>query len=145
MEGGALVGEAGGPDAASVVGYDAATDGEAEAGAPLGSGVRGVDLVEAVEDVLDLVCGDAWALVADFDEGFVAVEIAGGQVDLAAGGGELDGVGDEVAEGLQDAVGVGPDADAMSAEEDAGVGLGVADCCIPAARRRRSSALHMVG
>ena len=39
MEGGALVGDAGGPDAASMVGYDAATDGEAEACAALGAGV----------------------------------------------------------------------------------------------------------
>ena len=104
MEGGALVGGAGGPDAASVVCDDAATDGEAEAGAALGSGVRGVALVEAVEDVFDFVGGDAWALVADFDEGFVAVEVAGGEVDLAAGRREFYGVGDEVAEGLKDAV-----------------------------------------
>ncbi len=86
MEGGALAGGAGGPDAASVLGDDAATDGEAEAGAAHGAGVGGVALLEAVEDVLELVCGDAAALVADFDEGFVVVEIAGGEVDLAAGG-----------------------------------------------------------
>ena len=84
MEGGALVGSAGGPDAASVVVDDAATYREAETGAALGSGVGGVALVEAVEDVLDLVSGDAGALVADFDESFVAVEVACGEVDFAA-------------------------------------------------------------
>ncbi len=80
--------------------------------------------MEAVEDVFELVGGDSAALVADFDEGFVLVEIAGGEVNLAAGGRELDGVRDEVAEGLEDALGVGPDADAVGGEEDAGVGLG---------------------
>ncbi len=34
-------------------------------------------------------------------------------MDLAAGRGELDGVRDEVAEGLEDAVGIGPDVDAV--------------------------------
>jgi len=124
VEGGALAGGAGGPDAASVVGDDAATDGEAEAGAAERAGVGGVALAEAVEDVLELVFGDAAALIADFNDGFVFVEIAGGEVDLAAGGGELDGVGDEVVEGLKDAVGVCPDGDAVGCEEDAGVGPG---------------------
>ena len=104
MEGGALVGGAGGPDTASVVGDDTATDGEAEASAAFGSGVGGVALVETVEDVFDLVGGNAWALVADFKEGLIAVEVAGREVDLAACGGELDGVGDEVAESLKDSV-----------------------------------------
>ena len=123
MEGGALVGSAGGPDAASVVVDDAATYCEAETRAALGSGVGGVALVEAVEDVLDLVGGDAGALVADFDECFVAVEVAGTEVNLAANWGELDGVGDEVAEGLKDAVRVGPDTDALSAKKYAGGGF----------------------
>ncbi len=39
VEGGALAGGAGGPDAAAVVDDDAAADGEAEAGASLGAGV----------------------------------------------------------------------------------------------------------
>ncbi len=52
------------------------------------------------------------------------VEAVGGEVDLAAGGGELDGVRDEVVERLQDAVGVGPDADAVGGVEDADVGAG---------------------
>ncbi len=122
MEGGALAGGAGGPDAAAVLVDDAATDGEAEAGAAQGAGVGGVALLEAVEDVFELVGGDAAALVADLDEGFAVVEIAGGEVDLAAGGRELDGVRDEVVERLQDAVGVGPDVDAVGREEDADVG-----------------------
>ena len=71
VEGGAFAGGAGGPDAAAVLGDDAAADGEAEAGAAHGAGVGGVALLEAVEDVFELVGGDAAALVADLDEGFV--------------------------------------------------------------------------
>ncbi len=71
MDDGALAGGAGGPDAASVLGDDAAADGEAEAGAAHGAGVGGVALLEAVEDVFELVGGDSAALVFDFDEGFV--------------------------------------------------------------------------
>ena len=67
-------------------------DGEAEAGAAHGAGVGGVDLLEALEDVFELVGGNAAALIANFDEGFVLVEVLGGEMDLAAGGGELDGV-----------------------------------------------------
>src|SRR5271154_6214658 len=104
MEGCALAGGAGGPDAAAVLGDDAAADGEAEAGAAHGAGVGGVDLVEALEDALELVGGDAAALIADLDFGLVGVDAAGAEVDLGAGRGELDGVGDEVGEGLQDAV-----------------------------------------
>ena len=86
MEGGALVGGAGGPDASAVLIDDAAADGEAQAGAAEGAGVGGVALLEALEDVFEFVGGDALTLVAYFDEGFVVVEVAGGEVDLAAGG-----------------------------------------------------------
>ena len=55
------------------------------------------------------------------------------EVDLAAGRGELDGVRDEVVEGLQDAVGIGPDVDAVGGEEDADVGA------------RRAGLLHAGG
>ena len=110
VEGGAVAGLAGGPDAAAVLVDDGAADGEAEAGAAHGAGVGGVDLLEALEDVFELVFGDAATEVLDFDDGFDVVDGAGAELDLAAGGGELDGVGDEVGEGLEDAVGVGPDA-----------------------------------
>ena len=131
MEGGALAGGAGGPDAASVVGDDAATDGKAQAGAAEGAGVGGVALAEAIEDVLELVFGDAAALIADLDDGFVFVEAAGGEMDLAAGSGELDRVRDEVVESLKDAVGICPDGDAIGCEEDASVGPGGAGLLEP--------------
>lgn len=124
MEGGALAEGAGGPDAASVLVDDGAADGEAEAGAAHGAGVGGVDLVEALEDAFELVGGDAAALVADLDLGLVGVGAAGAEVDLGAGWGELDRVRDEVGEGLQDAVGVGPDVDALRVEGDAELGFG---------------------
>jgi hypothetical protein len=85
VDGGALAEGAGGPDAASVLGDDAATDGEAESGAADGAGVGGVALLEAVEDVFELVGGNATTLVCDLDEGFVLIEAAGGEVDLAGG------------------------------------------------------------
>ena len=75
------------------------------------------------------------------------VEVVGGEAEsCAAGGGELDGVGDEVGEGLQDAVGVGPDADAVGARGEMRIvgALAAAACCRPAARARRSSTEHMV-
>ena len=71
VEGGAFAERAGRPDVAAVLRDDAAADGEAEAGAAHGAGVGGVDLLEAVEDLLQLVFGDAAALVVHFDERFV--------------------------------------------------------------------------
>ena len=100
MEAGALARGAGGPDAAAVLADDAAADGEAEAGASHEAGVGGVDLLEALEDVLELVVRDAAAVVGDFESGFVLVGLAGAQADLAADGRELDGVRDEVGDGL---------------------------------------------
>ena len=85
MDRGALAFNAGGPDAAAVLVDDAATDREAEASAAQVARVRGVALLEAVEDVLELICGDASSLVADLDDGFAVVQIARGQMDLAAG------------------------------------------------------------
>jgi len=60
------------PDAAAVLDDDAAADGEAEAGAAHGAGVGGVDLLEAFEDHVFFVLGDAAAFVADAqaDEAF---------------------------------------------------------------------------
>lgn len=92
VEGGSVAGLAGGPDAAGVLGDDAAADGEAEAGSAHGSGVGGVDLLEALEDMFEFVLRDAAALILDLEDGLVFVEVSGGEVDLAAGGGELDGV-----------------------------------------------------
>ena len=122
VEGGAFAEGAGGPDAAAVLGDDGAADGEAEAGAAHGAGVGGVDLLEALEDGFELVFGDAAALIADLDVALRWRRAARAEVDLAAGRGELDGVGDEVGEGLEDAVGIGPDVDALGVEGDADAG-----------------------
>ena len=78
MERGALAGRAGSPDAAAVLGNDAAADGEAEAGASHDAGVRGVDLLETLEDVFELVRGGMpRPSSADIELGFVLVEHAG--------------------------------------------------------------------
>ena len=106
-----------------MLGDDAAADGEAQAGASHGAGVGCVYLVEALEDAFELVGGDAAALVADLDLGFVGVDAARAQVDLGVGWRELDCVGDEVGEGLEDAVGIGPDYDALGVEGDAELGF----------------------
>ena len=94
---------------------DAAADGEAETGAALLAGVGGLDLLEAVEDAVELVGGDAAAFVDDFEEDGVG---GGFGVDADGGGdgGELDGVGEEIGEDLKDAVGV--------AVEEEGFGIG---------------------
>ena len=60
----------------------------------------------------------------------LVVEIARGQMDLAAGRGELDRVREQVVQGLQNAVGVGPNRYAVRGEEDADV------------RPRRARLLH---
>ena len=103
------------PDGAAVLLDDAAADGEAEAGAALLAGVGGFDLLEAVEDGVELVGGDAAAFVDDFEEDGVG---GGFGVDANGGGGgrELDGVGEQIGEDLQDAVGV--------AIEEEGFGVG---------------------
>jgi len=124
VEGGAPVGVAGGPDAAVVQVDDAAADGEAETSAAHRAGVGGIALLEAIKDMLQLVFRNAAALVMHLDDGFVIVQIARGEMDLATGRGELDRVREEIVERLQDAVGVGPDVDAVRGEEDADVGFG---------------------
>src|ERR1700720_521206 len=67
VEGSALALDAGGPDAAAMLIDDAATDGKPQARSAHGTRVRGITLLEAIEDVLELVCGDTAALVADLD------------------------------------------------------------------------------
>ena len=61
-------------------------------------------------------------LVAYLDQGFAVVQITCREMNFAACGGELDRVRDQVVEGLQNAVGVSPDVDAIGSEEDADVG-----------------------
>ena len=94
-----------GVDGAVVLEDDGAADGETEAGAAFLAGVRGFDLAEAVEDGVELVDGDAAALVSDAKGQGLGAGL-GGDGDRRADGGELDGVGEEVGEDLEDAVGV---------------------------------------
>ena len=56
------------PDGAAVLLDDAAADGKAEAGAAFLAGVGGFDLLEAIEDAVEFVGGDAAAFVDDFEE-----------------------------------------------------------------------------
>ena len=70
---------------------DAAADGQTEAGAALLACVGVLDLLEAVEDGVELIGGDAAAFVGDLEEDGV-----GGGFEMAdadgRGGGEGDGV-----------------------------------------------------
>jgi len=103
-------------------------DGEAEAGAAVGAGGRGVGLREGLEDLDELLLRDADAGVGDGEAkggGFVAGLMVERMIhddfegDLAVPG-ELDGVADEVEENLAEAGGV--------ADEDIGdVGGDVAE------------------
>ena len=71
-----------GPDGAAVLLDDAAADGEAEAGAALLAGVGWLDLLEAIEDGVELIGGDAAAFVDDLEEDGV-----GGRLGVDADGG----------------------------------------------------------
>src|SRR5882757_5495189 len=82
VESGAEAEVALGPDGARVLLDDAAADGEAEAGAAFLAGVGGLDLLEAIEDAVELVGGDAAAFVDDFEEDGVG---GGLGVDLDSG------------------------------------------------------------
>ena len=77
-------------------------DGEAEAHAAFAFGEEGVAAVE------ECVWGEAGAGVFDL-EGEMGVGGVQGEFDFAAGRGGLDGVEDEVGEGLVEAVGVAED------------------------------------
>ena len=91
---------------------DGADQEEAEAGAADARGVAAGDAVEAIEDALELVGGDAYAAVGD-GEGEVAV--AGdfeGAADVDAVGGVLDGVVEEVEDGGAEVFGDGADVQA---------------------------------
>ena len=107
-ESGAADGIALSPDAARVLQDDGAANGQAQAAAAFLTRVRGVYLLEAAEDGLQLVGGDAPAMV---DDGEGDAVDAGAQHD---GDGrvrrrELDGVGEQIGEHLEQAVGVGGD------------------------------------
>ena len=107
-----------GPDGAAVLLDDAAADGEAEAGATFLAGVGWLDLLEAVEDAVELVGGDAAAFVDDFEKDRVGGSL-GVDTDCGGYGRELDCVGQKIGDDLEDAVSV-------SIEEE---GLGVSSLC----------------
>src|SRR6185312_3897797 len=95
-----------GPDAAAVLLDDGAADGEAEAGAAFLAGIGGVDLLEAIGDGLELVGGNAAALVDDAEGN----AFGGAGDDDAHDGfrrGEFDRVAEQVGDDLLEAVGVG--------------------------------------
>src|SRR6185503_6575163 len=94
-----------GPDGAGVLLHDAAADGEAESGASLLAGVGRLNLLETVEDAVQLLDGDAAAFVDDFEENRVAGGV-GMNADRGGWRRELDGVGEEIGDDLEDAVGV---------------------------------------
>src|SRR5215218_7986916 len=95
------------PDAAAVLLHDRAGDRQAEARAALLARVARVHLLEAVEDRLALVGGDAAAAVAHPERHPVLAPL-GAERDARAAWRELHGVRDEVHEHLHRAVGVGP-------------------------------------
>ena len=72
MEGRSLALYAGGPDTPAMLVDDAATDRQPQPGSSKGARIRGVALLKAVEDVLELIGGNASALVAYLDEGLAA-------------------------------------------------------------------------
>ena len=91
------------PDVAAHELGELAADGEAEAGAAVLACGGGIDLREGLEELVDLVGGDADAGVADGKEnkrfaGF-GLGTGDGDADFALGG-EADGVGEEIDEDL---------------------------------------------
>jgi hypothetical protein len=91
--------------------------GDVEAKARVGAGAAAARPV-AVEDAGDGLDGDARAVVGD-EEGDLVDGARGAEDELAALGGELDGVADEVREDLLDAVTIA--ADEREPGGDAGV------------------------
>src|SRR5690606_8074553 len=89
---------------AAVGGGDVLDDGEPQAGAAGGAVAGGVHAVEALEDALDLLRGDADALVDDRD---LDGPVVGPGLDDDGGvvGGVVDRVGHQVAHGRGDQVG----------------------------------------
>src|ERR1044072_830226 len=91
-EPGALAGRGIARDVAAQEAGEAPRDVEAEAGA---AGLAGIDPLEALEDPLLILFGDAPALVGDDERGEVPFPL-GPEPDLAALGRVAHGVGDEV-------------------------------------------------
>ena len=70
--------------------------GQADAGALARPRRRRIDLVEAVEEIGQVILGDADAGVAHGEQGLPGVVFAHGHDNRAAGGGELEGVREQV-------------------------------------------------
>src|ERR1039458_259308 len=101
-----------GPDAAAVGQDDVLDDGQAEAGAAGLAGACFVDAVEALEDAIEVLGGDAGAEVLDgeFDfGGNIGLKQPRADANPAAGFAVLEGVLNEVAEDLVHGVGIGQD------------------------------------
>jgi len=95
------------PDAAVVLLDDAAAEGEAEARAAESARIGCVALLETVEDVLEFFARDSLPLIFDCKADVFFAHGLGAQLDLRVARRELNGVGDEFVEDLQDAVFVG--------------------------------------
>lgn len=85
-------------DCALVLFEDGFDDGEAEAGAAETAGMGLVDGVEALEDVVDVIGGDAYAFVFDDDVRVRAI-LLDEDVDVRRGWGVFDGVVEQVDDG----------------------------------------------
>src|SRR2546423_1900910 len=90
---------------------DVLGDGQAEAGAAAVLGAALVDAVEAAEDLLLLVIGDSFAVVADAD-------LARRDVDLDRPGAVLDGVVDHVRQRLLEAQRIGVGEGVLAADDE---------------------------
>src|SRR4051812_15333426 len=99
-EGGAFVRGAADADGAAEEVRQLAGDRESEARAAVGAGDGTVELAELLEDDRLLVGGDAGAVIGHGDAHVLGSVARRGQLDPAAGGGELDRVGQEVVQHL---------------------------------------------
>ncbi len=63
--------------------HDAAADRESESGAAHGARVRCVDLLEALEDLLQLVCRNAATVIFNLDQRLVRCDVVRDQANLA--------------------------------------------------------------
>ncbi len=100
------------PDGSGVLLNDGSADGKAETGAALLASVGGLNLLETIEDVVELVSGDTAALVGDAKEDGVRGGL-GLNANRGGAGRKLDCIGEQVGEDLQDAIGVGVEEEAV--------------------------------
>ena len=74
--------------------------------------------IEAFEDAVLCLGGDAGALIGDFEADVVGPQLDGVEGDGGGGRGELDGVGEEIGDDLGDAGFIGGDEGEVAVGED---------------------------